>query len=207
MKSFQESKTFQNLARAFAGECQAGARYQFMRKMATQQEELPYLGQMLKTLATNEMAHARTFYALLTEQNKTSYDNVVVDAGYPFPAGTLQELLAHAAQSEQNEALKIYPAFAQTADEEGFKDIAEVFRMTAQVEKQHHAVLQMLAKKLQQKKLYVSATAEERKCSLCGHTEKKKEAWKTCPLCGAVQGAVQIPQPTQQQKKKSSKEN
>ena len=31
---FQESKTKENLARSFAAECQEGARYQFMAKMA-----------------------------------------------------------------------------------------------------------------------------------------------------------------------------
>ena len=29
---FEESKTYKNLAKGFAGECQAGARYQFLSK-------------------------------------------------------------------------------------------------------------------------------------------------------------------------------
>ena len=31
-KNFEDSKTYKNLARGFAGECQAGARYQFLSK-------------------------------------------------------------------------------------------------------------------------------------------------------------------------------
>ena len=34
MVNFEESKTKTNLARAFAGECQAGARYQFIAQKA-----------------------------------------------------------------------------------------------------------------------------------------------------------------------------
>ena len=39
---FQKSRTFTNLARAFAGECQAGMRYQLAAKLAVA-EEYPVL--------------------------------------------------------------------------------------------------------------------------------------------------------------------
>jgi len=58
--NFNESTTKTNLARAFAGECQEGARYQFMSKMALQ-DQMQFLSDTLKALAKNEMAHAKVF--------------------------------------------------------------------------------------------------------------------------------------------------
>ena len=37
--NFKESKTAKNLARAFAGECQAGARYQFIAQTAESEKQ------------------------------------------------------------------------------------------------------------------------------------------------------------------------
>ena len=46
---FEKSETKINLARAFAGECQDGARYQFIAKQA-EQEGYQYIKTLLKTL-------------------------------------------------------------------------------------------------------------------------------------------------------------
>ena len=45
----KESTTFVNLARAFAGECQDGARYQFLKDKA-EREGLAYVGQICTCL-------------------------------------------------------------------------------------------------------------------------------------------------------------
>ena len=58
---FNESVTKINLARSFSAECQAGARYQFMSKMALSDNQ-KFLSDTMKTLAKNEMAHAKVFY-------------------------------------------------------------------------------------------------------------------------------------------------
>ena len=63
---FQESKTKENLARSFAAECQEGARYQFMAKMA-QQNGYQYMSMLIRTLAHNEMAHAQQFFNKISD--------------------------------------------------------------------------------------------------------------------------------------------
>ena len=62
----KESTTFVNLARAFAGECQDGARYQFLKDKA-EREGLAYVGQICTEHATNEMKHAKVFYDFITD--------------------------------------------------------------------------------------------------------------------------------------------
>ena len=50
-KNFEQSKTAENLARAFAGECQDGARYQWLADMA-QAQQMGAMATILKQLAT-----------------------------------------------------------------------------------------------------------------------------------------------------------
>ena len=132
---FEQTETFKNLARSFAGESQAGMRYQLTAKLAMK-ENLKTLSDAIRTIAKNETYHAKTFFDTL-QAKAGSHDNIVLDAGYPFHAGTLVDGLKFAAMDENSESTEIYPTFAETAEKEGFKDIAAIYRMVADVEKQH----------------------------------------------------------------------
>ena len=110
---FENTETYKNLARSFAGECQAGMRYQMIAKLAMQ-EKMKSLSDAIKSIAKNETLHATQFFNKMIEKTG-SRDNVEFDAGYPFHAGTLAEGLKFAAMDETNEAEDIYPGFAVTA--------------------------------------------------------------------------------------------
>ena len=84
---FEKTKTYQNLASAFAGECQAGMRYQMIAKLAMQ-EDLKCLSDAIRTIAKNETFHATQFFNKMIEK-AGSKENVKLDAGYPFHAGSL----------------------------------------------------------------------------------------------------------------------
>lgn len=191
---FFNSKTKENLARAFAAECQDGARYQFIAKSAVS-EGFSYISDQLKMLAKNEMAHASRFYTLMLKYlgNKKE-DNVPIEAGYPFEPSELKCSLQTAADIELYEAKNIYPAFAKVAKDEGFGEIADAFTLVSQVEEQHNQTLQAFATMYKNKNLYKHSEKIMWKCSNCGHSATVKEAWQTCPLCGYPQGYVIVPQ-------------
>ncbi len=192
--NFLESKTKENLARAFAAECQDGARYQFIAKSAVS-EGFSVISDQLKLLAKNEMAHASRFYSLMLEHlGNSKEDNVPIEAGYPFEPSLLRTSLQSAADIELYEGKNIYPAFAKVAKDEGFGKIAEAFLLIAQVENSHHQTLQALATMYKNKCLYKFTDKIQWKCSNCGHTHEGKEAWDICPLCTYPQGYVNIPQ-------------
>ena len=86
---FENTETFKNLARAFAGECQAGMRYQMTAKLAMK-EKLKTLSDAVRTIAKNETLHATQFFNKIIEKTG-SKENIVLDAGYPFHIGTLEE--------------------------------------------------------------------------------------------------------------------
>ena len=187
---FENTETFKNLTRSFAGECQAGMRYQMIAKLAMQ-EKMKTLADAIRTIAKNETLHATQFFNKIIEKTG-SRDNIDFDAGYPFHAGTLAEGLKFAATDEMNESEDIYPTFAATAKKEGFEDIAALYRMVADVERQHKIVFQYLCESVKNGTLYKSEKPILWICSECGYMHVAEEAWKICPLCKAEQGYVDL---------------
>ena len=160
--NFKESQTSKNLARAFAGECQAGARYQFIAKTA-ENENQSYLKSLMKSLAKQEMTHAKLFWDLIQKHSKGSAENIEITAGYPYRGGSLCEMLEHSSHNEKSENVSIYPSFASIAEDEGYEDVAITFKQVALVEHEHFITLNELHDKYKDKSIY--------------HTPKESE-WK-----------------------------
>lgn len=190
-KNFEQSKTAENLARAFAGECQDGARYQYVADMAEQQK-MSYIATILKQLATNEMAHAKVFMDLLTKNANGVIESFKITADYPLQVGNLEQSLKFDEENERKQSVEVYPEFARIAKAEGFEDAYDAFMRVAQVESCHTNILHQLYTGLKNKTLYKKNVKMKWKCSNCGHESELTEAWKQCPLCGAPQGKVVI---------------
>lgn len=188
--NFNESKTKQNLAWAFAAECQAGARYQFIATQA-QMSKMFYLKDTMKMLAKNEMAHAKLYYDYIIEKCGEEF-KVEYDANYPYVCLDLQKSLVGEKNIERDEFEKIYPKFACIAREEGFVDIANSFELVAKVENTHSSILDFIAKNMAKNSLYSHKQKVLMKCSNCGHAEILSEAWKKCPLCNLEQGYIEL---------------
>ena len=187
---FENTETFKNLAKSFAGECQAGMRYQMIAKLAMK-EGYKTLSDAVKTIAKNETLHATQFFNKMIEKTG-SKDCVQFDADYPFHMGTLEESLKMAAMDENNETEEIYPSFALTAKKEGFEDIAALYKMVAEVEAQHRIVFRYLHDGVRNGTLFKSETPILWICSECVYMHVATEAWKICPLCKAEQGYVEL---------------
>ena len=187
---FAKTETYKNLARSFAGECQAGMRYQMIAKLAMQ-EKMKTLADAIRTIAKNETVHATQFFNQMI-QKSGSRENVEFDAGYPFHAGTLVEGLKFAAMDEKNETEEIYPSFASIAEKEGFEDVAALYRMIAEVESHHQKVFRYLHDAVKNGTLYTSESPTLWICSECGYMHVGESAWKVCPLCKAEQGYVDL---------------
>ena len=187
---FDETQTYLNLARSFAGESQAGMRYQLIAREATAQGYIA-LADEIKVLAKNETVHARRFFEELTKRGE-KLDNIVIDAGYPYHTGNLCEMLRLAAEDERNEHEKMYPAFAKSAADEGFKDVSALFTLIATVEKHHEQIFTYLHEAMESGNLYKNESPILYVCKECGHMHTLKEAWTICPLCKSSQGFVAL---------------
>ncbi len=195
---FEDTKTYLNLARSFAGEAQAGMRYQLAAKTATE-EGYATLADTIRTLAKNETVHARRFFEELLKRGK-KLDNIELNAGYPFHGGDLGECLRVAALDERAEHSRIYPAFAAEAEEEGFADIAALFRLVANVEKRHEMIFSYLHEAFTANALFSNPSPVLYICSECGYMHTGTQAWKTCPLCKSPQGYVELHLPFEKEK-------
>ena len=181
------TQTLKNLARAFETETRDGAKYQFLRQ-AAEQQQLNFVANVLKMLSTNEMAHAKIWWDLITNKDKDSLKNIDVKAGFPFDTGDFVEQFKITMNIEKEEGETLYLDFARTAKKEGFADVAKKFEMVAEVEKTHAQILQQLYEGLKSGNLYKSETPVSWKCSGCGYESTDKTAWKPCPACEVPQG-------------------
>lgn len=187
-----KSKTFKNLAASYAGECQAQTRYKFL-EYGARNEGYEALAQLIDKVVYNEFNHARMFYTFIQKASKKQIANIDVASGYPFKQKwNLAENLALAAEDEKNEYKKIYPAFLKTAEEEGFTEIAELYKNIIQVESCHFKLFSDLYEQFRGKTMYKKGKKVKWKCLACGYESTAEEAWGECPLCGAKQGSVML---------------
>lgn len=182
---FEESETRLNLMRAFAGESQARNRYTFAGSLAKKQG-LEVLRRVFLFTAEQELAHGKLFYKALEPVNGQT---ISVDGGYPVDLGNdLLKLLKAAKHNEEEEFGVVYPAFAETAQREGFEALARTFRAVAAIEKSHAERFGKFAQLLEEKKLFVSDVETGWMCLNCGHILHSTWAPAMCPTCKHEQG-------------------
>lgn len=185
------SETYLNLARAYAAECQARTRYEFV-EYGLRYNGFEALAQIVDTIAYQEFNHARMLYTQIQNADQKQIDNIDVSAGFPFKEKwDMEENLRLLAEDEALEA-EAYEEFAQVADEEGFTDIANLFRMIGEVEVRHKNLFLNLYEQFKNQELYKKEEKQMWICPNCGYVSFEEEAWETCPLCEAKQGVCQV---------------
>lgn len=186
MESIKGTKTEQNLLKAFAGESQARMRYDYFAKQA-KKEGLEQISYLFEETALNEKEHAKMFFKYL-EGGMTE-----ITASYPAGIiGTTLENLKAAADGENEEWAELYPEFAKVAEEEGFKKVANTFRMIARVEKEHEERYRKLYENLDKGMVFEREDKIYWKCRNCGYIHEGKKAPKTCPACEHPQSYFEI---------------
>lgn len=192
MKSLKGTQTADNLARAFAGECQARTRYSFYASVASKEGHKQIEAVFTET-ADNERAHAKVFMNHLLAGLKPDKDAVPihVDTDYPLGFKTTLENLSYAADGEYHESID-YPKFADIAKEEGFPEVEMSFRKIGEIEKSHEIRYRDLLSSLTNQTLYKRDTPQYWKCRNCGFIFDGNEAPKVCPACEHPQGYFEI---------------
>lgn len=188
---FMKSQSIENLARAFAGECQAYMRYSFYAEQAIQ-ESYHNIATVFEKIACNEKEHSKVFYNLIIGHSSQPINNININSGYPFKLGNTEFNLSNSTLTENSENTEIYPVYADTAKKEGFTDIEKAFTLVAEVEKIHARIFTNVYNLLSQNTLYTSSFPSVWCCSVCGHSQSMDSAWSECPLCGSPQGFTEI---------------
>jgi len=177
MASLKGTKTEKNLLTAFAGESQARNRYTYFASQAKKDgyEQMKFI---FEETANQEKEHAKRLFKFL--------EGGEVEITAAFPAGvigsTLDNLKASAA-GENYEHTEMYPEFAKIAEEEGFNDIAIVFRNIAIAEKQHEKRYNDLIANIEKNTVFRREEEVVWRCRNCGFLYTGTDAPEECPAC------------------------
>ena len=177
MASLKGTQTEKNILTAFAGESQARNRYTYFASQA-KKDGFVQISAIFEETANQEKEHAKRLFKLLEG------GEVQVSANFPAGViGTTLENLQEAAAGENYEHTTMYPEFAQTAMEEGFKNIAAIFMAIAVAEKQHEKRYKDLAANIEAGRVFKRETKVTWRCRNCGYLHEGEEAIDECPAC------------------------
>lgn len=167
------TQTEQNLHAAFAGESQARNKYTYFASVAKKEGYEQIASLFLKT-AENECEHAKMWFKELEGLGDTA------------------ENLLHAAEGENYEWTDMYAGFAETAEKEGFPELARKFRLVAEVEKHHEERYRALLKNVELAQVFEKSEVKVWECRVCGHIVVGTKAPNFCPTCGHPQSFFEI---------------
>ncbi len=162
----KESKTYENLKTAFAGECQARTKYTYFASKA-KKEGYEQIADIFMETAENEKEHAKIWFKLLN-------DGDIPDT---------KSNLLNAADGEAYEWTDMYDEFAKVAEEEGFTKIAYLFKQVGEIEKHHEERYRKLLKNIEDELVFSSDGDTIWICRNCGHIVVGKKAPEVCPVC------------------------
>jgi rubrerythrin len=164
IEKLKGTETEKNLKTAFAGESQARNKYTYFASVA-KKEGYEQIAAIFSETAENEKEHAKLWFK------------------YLGGIGTTVENLKAAADGENYEYTDMYKEFAETAEKEGFTELAFKFRAVGAIEKHHEERYLALLDNINMNKVFEKAEERMWKCRNCGHLVIGKSAPAVCPVC------------------------
>ena len=186
MGNLKGSQTEKNILAAFAGESQARNRYTYFASQA-KKDGYVQISEIFTETANQEKEHAKRLFKLLKGGE--------VEIAAAFPAGvigTTLDNLKEAAAGENYEYTDMYPGFAKTAIEEGFDEIADIFKAIAVAEKQHEKRYLALAGNMANGTVFKKSEPVVWRCRNCGYLHEGTDAPEECPACAHPQAHFEL---------------
>ena len=167
------TQTEKNLEAAFAGESQARNKYTYFANVA-RSEGYEQIAELFLKTAENERAHAQLWFQELGGIGDTARN------------------LLHAAEGENYEWTDMYAGFAETAEAEGFPELAAKFRLVAAIEKRHEERYRALLHDVETAEVFEKSGVKVWECRNCGHIVVGTAAPEVCPVCGYSRAYFEI---------------
>ena len=167
------TQTEKNLMAAFSGESDARNKYTYFASKAKKDGFEQIAALFLKT-AENEKEHAKLWFKELEG------------------IGSTAENLVSAAQGEHYEWTDMYAGFAETAEKEGFPELAAKFRLVAAIEKHHEERYRALLRNVETAQVFAKSSVTVWECRNCGHLVVGEKAPEICPTCAHPQSYFEV---------------
>ncbi|MBR3968593.1 MAG: rubrerythrin family protein [Clostridia bacterium] len=170
---YSGTQTEKNLMAAFSGESEARNKYTYFASKA-KKEGFEQIAALFQKTADNEKEHAKMWFKELEGLGDTA------------------ENLLSAAEGENYEWTDMYAGFAETAEKEGFKELAAKFRMVAQIEKHHEERYRALLNNVETAQVFERSEVKVWECRNCGHIVVGTKAPEMCPVCAHPKAYFEI---------------
>jgi len=180
------NETTKNLTKAFIGESMARNRYTMYAKVA-KKEGFEQIFDLFLLTAENEREHAKWNFMMINQlKQKTgdsSLDSIKVEAEAPTIFDDTRANLKAAIAGENYEHTKMYPEFADTADKEGFPEIAKRLRAIAIAEAHHEERYKKLLAAVEGNTVFKKSNKVFWVCKKCGYVHEGETPPESCPSC------------------------
>ena len=170
---YSGTQTEKNLIKAFGDEARARDRYTFFAAKA-RQEGFEQIAAIFEQTADNEKAHAEIW---LTELNCIE---------------CTAKNLENAVDGENFEWTNMYAGYAETAEQEGFTQLAQKFREVGEIERRHEERYREYLRTVEAGEVFARSEVKVWECRNCGHIVTGTQAPQQCPVCGREQGYFQV---------------
>ena len=174
MAELNGTRTEANLQTAFAGESMARNKYTFFASKA-KKDGYVQIAKIFEETAANEKEHAKIWFKLL-------------NGGIDDTAANLKA----AAEGENYEWTDMYDSFAKTAEEEGFPELAQKFRLVGEIERHHEERYRALLRNVETAKVFEKSEVKIWECRNCGHIVVGTAAPEVCPVCNHPQSYFEL---------------
>jgi rubrerythrin len=182
------TKTERNLLLAYTGESNNRNLYTYFADRA-QEEGFEQIAAIFRETAEHEREHAAQELRFIQTR-----DIELPAIVYPVKGvGATLSNLETAVSGEHYEQVTMYPGFANSADEEGFSEIARMFRYIATVEAYHEKRFIALLNRVKDGSVFRRTMVVNWKCRLCGYRREDREAPQCCPICGRSRAFFELP--------------
>ena len=128
----------------------------------------------------------------LINELKEDNENIQVEAEAPTTFGSTEENLKAAINGENYEYSKMYPEFADTAEQDGYQEIATRLRAIAKAEEHHEERYKKLLKEVSAGTVFKKENEVIWVCRECGYVHKGKTPPSKCPSCDHATAFFQI---------------
>ena len=167
------TETEKNLRNAFSGESEARNKYSYFASVA-KKEGYEQIAALFQKTADNEKEHAKMWFKELQG------------------IGNTEQNLKAAAEGENYEWTDMYAGFAETAEKEGFPELAAKFRLVAEIEKHHEERYRALLKNIETAQVFEKSEVKVWECRNCGHIVVGTAAPEICPTCAHPQSYFEV---------------
>lgn len=172
---FYSSETYKNIHKAYESELISSTKYNIYGRRA-REDGYQQIGNVFDEISGQERQHGEIWLRLLN------------NGEFPSTLDNLED----AARSEAYGWEEEYASYAEMAEQEGFYQIANLFRSIAKIERHHDYKFERFAENIRNSTVFCKKTSTIWSCLECGNTYIGDCAPLICPVCGKPQGYYEL---------------